>query len=152
MDELKIIIAQPFKARNKARLTPSEFSFALSLELRWLTPDEARQALDAGLKAGLLREEKGKVSPAFDHRSVAVPDGFRPGPFFLKDKPLMEKILMLLASSGLDEAAAKAAAEKRLQELSGMVTPEVAGLIVARERGLDVSPYIDEAFAPLLKI
>jgi hypothetical protein len=39
MDELKIVIAEPFKIRGKARLTPAEFTFSLTLELKWLTPE-----------------------------------------------------------------------------------------------------------------
>jgi len=151
MDELEIIIAQPFKARAKSRLTPSEFTFALALDLRWLTPEESRQAIDAGLRRGLLREEKGKLTPAFEYRNIAVPPDFKPGFFFTKAKTLMERILLLLEQAGLDEAGAKAEVEKKVNDLNGLVTPEVAGLIVAKERGLDVAPYLDEAYSQLLK-
>ena len=79
MDELKIVISEPFKRRGKARLTPAEFTFALTLELKWLTPEESRQVIDEGLKAGLLKEEKDRIVPAFDYRSVVAPAGFKPG-------------------------------------------------------------------------
>ena len=79
MDELKIVIAEPFKRRGKARLTPAEFTFALTLELKWLTPEESRQVIDEGLKAGLLKEEKDRIVPAFDYRNVIVPAGYKPG-------------------------------------------------------------------------
>lgn len=150
MDELKIIIAQPFKVRGKSRLTPTEFSFALTMDLKWLTPDESRQALDEGLKTGLLQEEKGKIAPTFDYRSQAVPDGFKPGIFFLSKKPLMESIYELLEQSGLDKMTAKSLAEEKQKALNNMVTAEVAGLIIAKERGLDVLPYIDDTMAQLL--
>ncbi len=151
MDELKIVIAEPFKIRGKARLTPAEFTFALTLELKWLTPEESRQVIDEGLKAGLLKEDKGKIAPAFDYRSVPLPPGFRPGFDIFKKKSLPERIIDLLSSSGMSEAEAQDLIKHKIEHLSGYVTPEVAGLIVAKERGLDVMPFIDEAFAEIIK-
>ena len=151
MDELKAVIAEPFKIRGKARLTPAEFTFTLTLELKWLTPEESRQAIDEGLKAGLLKEEKGKIAPAFDYRNVAVPPGFRPGFDLLSKKPLLERIIDLLARAGMGYADAHELIRQKQEHLFDCVTPEVAGLIVAKERGLDVTPYIDEAFAEIVK-
>jgi hypothetical protein len=147
MDELKIIIAEPFRRRGKARLTAAEFTFALTLELKWLTPEESRQVIAEGLKAGLLKDEKGKIAPAFDYRSVIVPPGFSPGFDLFKKKSLRERIVDLLAGSGTSDAEARELIRQKQEHLSGLVTPEVAGLIVAKERGLDVLPYVDEAFA-----
>ena len=151
MDELKAVIAEPFKIRGKARLTPAEFTFTLTLELKWLTPEESRQAIDEGLKAGLLKDEKGKIAPAFDYRNVAVPPGFRPGFDLFKKKPLLERIIDLLASAGMSDADAHELIRQKQEHLLDCVTPEVAGLVVAKERGLDVTPYIDEAFAEIVK-
>lgn len=151
MDELKVVIAEPFRRRGKARLTPSEFTFALTLELKWLTPEEGRQVIDEGLKAGLLKEEKGKIAPAFDYKSVAVPPGFRPGFDLFKARPLLGRIVDLLADSGLGDAGARELVRQKQEHLFDCVMPEVAGLIVAKERGRDVTPYIDEAFAEIVK-
>jgi hypothetical protein len=151
MDELKIVIAEPFRIRGKARLTPAEFTFALTLDLKWLTPEESRKAIDEGVKTGLLREERGKIAPTFDYRSVRAPAGFKPGVDIFCRKPLLDRIVDLLAGSGLSDAEARDLIKRKQEHLFGCVTPEVAGLIVAKERGLDVKPYIDEAFAELLK-
>jgi hypothetical protein len=151
MDELKVVIAEPFRIRGKARLTPAEFTFALTLELKWLTPEESRHVIDEGLKAGLLKDEKGKIAPAFDYRSVAVPHGFRPGFDLFKKKPLLERVIDLLASAGMSDDDARELIRQKREHLFDCVTPEVAGLIVARERGLDTTPYIDEALAELTK-
>jgi hypothetical protein len=151
MDELRIVIAEPFKIRGKARLTPSEFTFALTLGLKWLTPEESRAVIDEGLKAGLLKEEKGKIAPTFDYRNVIAPPGFRPGFDLFKTKPLQDRIVDLLAGPGMGEAEARALIRQKQEHLSDFVTPAVAGLIVAKERGLDVTPYIDEAFAEIVK-
>ena len=151
MDELKIVIAEPFKRRGKARLTPAEFTFALALELKWLTPDESRQVIDEGLKAGLLREDKDRIVPAFDYRSVVAPAGFKPGADIFCKKTLLEQIVGLLAESGMSETDAQELIKRKQEYLCDMVTPEVAGLIIAKERGLDAGPLIDEVFAQLKK-
>jgi hypothetical protein len=151
MDELKIVIAEPFKRRGKARLTPAEFTFALTLELKWLTPDESRQVIDEGLKAGLLREEKDRIVPAFDYRSVIVPAGYKPGIDILRKKTLPERIVGLLAESGMSDMEARELIKCKQEYLCDLVTPEVAGLILAKERGLDAGPLIDEVFAQLKK-
>ena len=51
----------------------------------------------------------------------------------------------------MSDAEAQKLIKSKQEYLCDLVTPAVAGLIVARERGLDVSPYIDEAFAELEK-
>ncbi len=151
MDELKIVIAEPFKRRGKARLTPAEFTFALTLELKWLTPDESRKLIDEGLKAGLLKEEKDRIVPAFDYRSTVAPAGYRPGADIFTKKTLMERIVGLITGSGTDEAEAWKLIRLRQEQSCDLLTPETAGLIIAKERGLDVTPYLDEAFALLTK-
>ena len=150
MDELKTAIAQAFKVRGKARLTRAELAFALSLDLKWFSPDEGREVVDAGLRAGLLREEESKITPSFDYRATEVPPGFRPGAGIFK-KPLLERIEVLLVNSGVEAGAVRGLIEKKENELCGLVTPEVAGLIVARERGLDVTEYIDEALRQVMR-
>jgi hypothetical protein len=104
MDELKIVISEPFKRRGKARLTPAEFTFALTLELKWLTPEESRQVIEEGKKAGLLKEEKDRIVPAFDYRSVVAPAGYRPGVDIFSKKTLFDRVVMLLAESGMGDA------------------------------------------------
>lgn len=150
MDELKATIAQAFKVRGKARLTRAELAFALSLDLKWFSPDESREVVDEGLQAGLLTEEEGKITPSFDYRTTEVRPGFRPGPEIFK-KPMLERIEILLVNSGVEAEAIGSLVEKKQKELCGLVTQEVAGLIIARERGLDISDYIDEALKQLMR-
>ena len=150
MDELKIAIAEPFKRRGKARLTPAEFTFALTLELKWLTPEESRRVIEEGLKAGLLKEEKGKIAPAFDYRSVVTPAGYQPGVSIFCKKTLLDRIVGLLAASGMGEAEAREMIRQKQEQLCNLVTPEVAGLIIAKEKGLNIDDYIGPAFDELV--
>ena len=149
MDELKRVLAQAFKARGKARLTRSELAFALSLDLKWFTPDESREAVDAGLQAGLLTETDGKITPSFDYKTIDIPEGFHPGKDLFK-KALLERIEILLVNSGIEAQAIKSILGKKQRELCDLVTPEVAGLVLAKDRGLDISDYIDEALRQVM--
>jgi hypothetical protein len=151
MDELKIVIAEPFKRRGKARLTQAEFTFALTLELKWLTPEESRQVIDEGLKAGLLLEEKDRIVPAFDYRSVVIPAGYKPGVDIFCKKTLIERTIGLLTGSGMSDSEAGELIKSKREYLCDLVTPEVAGLIIAKERGLGTVSLIDEVFAQLKK-
>ncbi|HMK46930.1 MAG TPA: DUF2240 family protein [Methanocella sp.] len=150
-DELRTTIARPFKVRGKSRLTRAEFSFAMSLDLKWFGPDECREVIEAGLRAGLLKEEKGRLTPAFDYKAVNVPTGFRPGPGIFK-KRLMERIEILLVNDGVEASAVHGMIERKRQELCDLVTPEVAGLVIAKERGLEVTALIDEALLGFMRI
>ena len=151
MDELKIAIAEPFRRRGMARLTHAEFIFTLTLELKWLTPEESRRLIEEGLKAGLLKEDRGKIAPAFDYRSVITPAGYRPGIDIFGRKTLLDRIVGLLASTGISEEEALRQIEQKQKYLCDLVTPEVAGLIIAKEKGLGTGNLIDEAFAGLVR-
>jgi len=143
-DELRTTIARLFKARGKSRLNRAEFSFALSLDLKWFGPDESKEVIEVGLRSGLLKEENGRLTPTFDYKAVNSPAGFRPGPGIFK-KRLIERIEILLVNDGVEASAVHGMIERKRQELCGLVTQEVAGLVIAKERGLEVTALIDEA-------
>ncbi len=149
MSELEKIIAKAFKLRGKSRLNRTELTFALSYELKWFSPDESKEVLDAALKEGLLKEAGGKLSPAFNVKGVDVPADFKPADV-LKVKSLLDKILDLLEAAGIDRKAALEMAGKKREEYGGLITTEAAALIIAKEKNLDVEPYVDDAYKQLL--
>lgn len=144
MEELRKVIAGAYKARGKTRLTRAEIGFALSLDLKWFSPEDSKEVVDAAIAAGLVKEEDGRLIPAFDYRSESIPPGFRPKTHISK-KPLLEHIVILLERSGVEASAVWGMIRKKQTELCDLVTPEVAGIIIARERGADVSQELDEA-------
>lgn len=146
MRELKITVAQPFKIRGKGRLTPSEFVFALSLDLGWFTPEEAKEVLKVAKSSGLLAEKDGRLIPLFSIGIIDVPDSFRPGPDVLKPKTLMEKVTGLLADRGYSPGEIKALIDSKIQRYCGLIYPEVAGLIAAKEKGIDVDALLEETY------
>jgi len=147
---LMIVSAMPFKLRGKSRLSRAEFAFALSLDLKWFSPEESKEVIRSAEQAGMVREEGGRLVPTFNVRDVEVPEGFKPGLDILTQKSLeslFERILDLLSTSGLSHESAIALIDEKEKNYGDLLTREAVGLIIARERGLNVMPYIDEALA-----
>ncbi len=147
VDGLKNAIAHVFKGRGKSRLSRTEFTFALAYELKWLTPDESREAIDIALREGLLKEEGGKLVPTFNVKEAQVPRDFR---LKLTCRSLFDRTIDLLISAGMSREAALEMAAKKREQYGGLVTPEVAALAIAKEKKLSVEAYIDEAYAQLI--
>jgi hypothetical protein len=57
----------------------------------------------------------------------------------------------LLASAGIDRTAALEMIGKKQKEYGGLVTPEAAALIIAKEKKLKVDQYLDEAYREILE-
>lgn len=151
MSKLKMTVAQAFKLRGKSRLNRTELTFALAYELKWFTPEESKEVLEAALRLGLLTEEGGKLSPAFNAKDVDVPGDFRPGPDVLSEKSLLESLVELLGTAGIGHETAREMIRTKEAEYGGLVTAEVAAIVIAKEKKLDVEPYIDEAYRQLLE-
>jgi hypothetical protein len=143
---LKNAMAHVFRLRGKSRLSRAELTFALAYELKWLTPEECGEAIGFALREGLLKEEGGKLVPAFNVKDVQVPRDFR---LSLAPKSLLDKIVDLLVSTGLSREAALDMVAKKQEQFGGLVVPEVAALAIAKERKLNIDAYLDEAYAML---
>ena len=145
---LMIVSAMPFKLRGKSRLSRAEFAFALSLDLKWFSPEESKEVIRSAEQAGMVREEGGRLVPTFNVRDVEVPEGFKPGPDLLKQKfpeSLFDQILDLLSTGGLSREESLVLINEKEKSYGNILTREAVGLVIARDRGLNVMPYIDEA-------
>lgn len=151
MSELLYTVAQPFRKRGKDVLTVNEFIFALSLDLKWFSPDQARRVLSAAEEAGLLRRDGEKLRPLFN-RSVEVPFGFKPGPdLLLKERDLFDRIIDRIVSiSDTGKQDTVALVNQKQGDLHHMVSLEVAALLVAKEKELDIGDLAREAYDELI--
>ena len=50
MSELTYTVSMPFKRRGKEALKDMEFVMALSMDLKWFTPDQAKSVLGEAQK------------------------------------------------------------------------------------------------------
>ncbi len=150
VSKLEMTIARAFKLRGKSRLSRTEFIFALAYELKWFTPEESKLVLDAALEQGLLKEAGEKLVPAFSVKNLDIPADFKPAIGIIENKSLLDRILDILEAGTGRKAALEKVKEKQ-DEYGGLITPETAALIVAREKKLSVEPYVDEAYRRLIE-
>lgn len=151
MSELLITIAQPFKKKGKNSLTASEFVFALSLDLGWFSPEQARQVLALAEKAGILMKKGDEIKPNFDPKGIEAPFGFKPDLKAILQRTVFDEIVERIMSSGLSKRDAIALVNKKQESLSKLVTIEVAALLVAKERGVEIADLVEKALMELIK-
>lgn len=152
-DELRNGVALIFRRKAKDLLTDKEFVFSASMDLRWFNYTDAMKFLELALSRNLVRREGRGITPTFDHRKLELPATFRPSPDLLTEQAgpsgasqetLFMRLVDLIAKSSKQDRSAVISRINRKRDVL-RVDAEVLALLVAREDGLDISPYIIEA-------
>ena len=144
VNELKLVVAAPFKKNATSSLSMRDFEFALSFDFKWMSPDEASKVRDLGIKSRLLTLDDGALKPVFDLDVIDMPHGFKPDVDMFKEKTLLENIMDYVSTTtgmGLRDIAAKINAKQ--EQLSDLVEIEVAALLVANEMGCDIEQFYE---------
>lgn len=150
MSDLTYTVSMPFLRKGKETLKESEFVLALSIDLNWFTPDQAKIVLGEAEKSGLLKRNGEMVSAAFDISGVKIPFGFKPQQGIFEKKTLFERIIeRIISGTGIDKRKAIALINKKQEELAKTVVIEVSAILVAIEHGVMVDDLIDEEYAAL---
>jgi hypothetical protein len=152
-EELKNGVALIFRRKAKDLLTEKEFVFSASMDLRWFNYTDAMKFLELAVSHNMLKREGKAVMPTFDHRKAELPATFRPSPDLLKGAPgggggaketvFMRMVDAISKSSKQDRSSVISRINKKRELLR--VDAEVLALLVAREDGLDISQFLDEA-------
>lgn len=146
MGELETCLAVLYKRKGKSVLTEAEFQFAVSLDLRWFTPQEAQRLMDLSIKRGLLVRTDMYLKPSFDYKDIEASLSFRPSKDVLaaekEDLTVFAQLVQLITTKGGLKKREAVARVNKTQERLG-VDVEVAALIVARDLGLDITEYIE---------
>lgn len=139
-------IAQPFKKLGKDELTIDEFTFALSLDLEWFSPQDAKLVLQNATKSGLVTTQGGLLKPAFDLKKVKKPVGFKPDiNIFTREKSIFDEISIRLEGK-ISKKELKDRVNKKIEELGDIIDEGVIFLLVAKELGLKIDDLVDEAY------
>lgn len=77
-NEAKQVLAFIFKRSGKETLPASDVYLAISMELQWCSPKEAKSFVKKVVDAGLLKESDHGVTPSFEIDTVSIPTGFSP--------------------------------------------------------------------------
>ncbi|NOQ29446.1 MAG: DUF2240 family protein [Methanosarcinales archaeon] len=169
---LEQVVAHVFRKKGKVT-SISEFVFALSLDLKWFSPDQAESVLTNAEQQGFVRITDEVVEPLFDIHSVEIPIDFRPDPSIMdrQERPtdstackggelfeeteeasdeitVIDQVVEQL--SGVKSKQEVIRLINDAQERLGIVETDAVALLVARTCGIDVSGMIDEVYDRLV--
>ena len=167
---LEQVVAHVFRKKGKVT-SISEFVFALSLDLKWFSPDQAESVLTNAKRQGLVQITGEVVEPLFDINSVEIPIDFRPDKSIMdrqerpidatayKDGALLEEVSE--ERTVIDRVVEQLSGVKSKQEIIrlindaqerlGVIETDAVALLVARTCGIDVSGMIDEVYDRLVR-
>jgi hypothetical protein len=140
---LRRAVAEPFRAKGRETLTDSEFVVVLSLDREWFTAEQAKRLVDVATTEGLLERVDGDLVVTFDHREVAIPDGFTPDEDLLRQRSTFERALETLVEAGIEKRDAVASINSLQAELG--VTVEAAAVVYARRQGVAIGDVAERA-------
>ncbi|MDR0778653.1 MAG: DUF2240 family protein [Methanomassiliicoccaceae archaeon] len=162
MDELKFTAAAFFRNKGKNVVTEDEFVMGISMDMRWVSPTDAKDVLSLLIRENYLVKDGGYLRPAFDVHTADVPLGFKPSnDLVLKAKKPKKAVPDVQTGDLLSELMAKAeslgmkrkdfvvsvnAIQKRLN-----VDIEVAALLMLRDNGADIHEYVKKAYETIAK-
>lgn len=151
MSDLLYSVAVPFKRKGKDALKESELVLALSIDLNWFNPEQAKNVLGNAERAGLIKKDGDLIKPAFDLNSVEIPTGFRPDSSVFEKKSIFDRVIeRIIAGTGMEKRKVVSLINKKHEELSKLVEIEVSAILVALEHGVQVDDLIDEEYPALI--
>ena len=145
--EKAILVATPFKKRGKKSLKISDFIFALSLDLKWGSPEKVRALLREAEAEGMVKMEGEMVSAGSDLEAVEVPMGFKPS---TEEGILDQGIRLITSQTGMSRKEVIALANEKQDSLKKLVELDAVVLLLAREMGIDVHDLAEKAYENLL--
>lgn len=149
--DLVYTVSMPFLRKGKETLKDSEFVLALSIDLNWFTPEQAKNVLSQAEISGILKRQGEMVSPAFDLTKLEMPSGFKPETNVLEKKTIFDRIIeRIILNTSMDKRKVIALINKKQEELAKMVLIEVSAILVAIENGVQVDDLIEEESEALM--
>ena len=148
MTDLMQTVAMPFRKRGKNALTTSEFIFALSLDLGWFSPEQAKEVLSQAKNDGLVSIKDDEISPNFDFKTIEIPLGFKPD--LKKDQPIFERTIERIMTTGMSRKEAIALVNEKQERMENLIDIEISALLVAKERDVDIEDLVDEKYQALI--
>jgi hypothetical protein len=151
MSDLTYTVSMPYKRKGKDALKDTEFILALSLDLKWFNPEQAKMVLIDAQRSGLLKREGELVRPSFDISRIEIPSGWKPE--IVENKTIFDRIIeRIIPGTGIEKRKVIAMINKKQEELSKQVVIEVSAILVAVENGIMVDDLIDEEYAALTTV
>ena len=150
--EKEIILSFLFKRSGKESLKFSDLYLALSMDLYWFTPADAKTFVNMALDETLLTKKGDLIKPSFDVNKINVPIGFYPSKLVFEEKKeeiskkneevLNKLIKQIVEETNLNE---QQVAEKiNIIAKEKNIIDEVAALLFCKEHDIKFDDFIEE--------
>ena len=152
-DEAKQVIAFIFKRSGKKTLPASDVYLAISMELQWCSPKEAKTFVKEAVTNGLLSETKQGITPSFPVENIIIPTGFMPSSdCFSKWDSLSElsknrEIINIIVSRVKEKIQMSGEdIKKDIQEIASMklLYEEVAAIFYAKKMDIEINDLLGD--------
>jgi len=158
-DEAVVCAAAFFRSIGKDVTTSDEFVMIASLELKWMSPSESKLLLKMLLDRGVLVKKGDFIRPSSDLGGIDLPLAYKPSDAFIdlihskpaapapkkESAPDLFHILMDVAkNAGIETKDFVPACSKIQKKLD--IDIAAAALIVLRDKGVDIAPYIGQTY------
>ncbi|MDD4137517.1 MAG: DUF2240 family protein [Methanoregula sp.] len=132
---LRTTIAAPFRHTRKTGMRKNELVYYYALDRKWMSTEQANQLLRRAEEDGLIRQENGLYSPAFDSAEVTIPLGFKPtSAIFERNDPSQELIGRIAKARKVDETEIVAELNRVIkEEFDTHLLPPAALVILAKK-------------------
>ncbi|AIG98068.1 hypothetical protein AFULGI_00012930 [Archaeoglobus fulgidus DSM 8774] len=115
----------------------------MSFDLNWFTHEGSKKVVEEAEKEGLLAGDD-ELQPTFDLDEVELTD-FKPDLSELLSRSVTDRIIEEIAVKlKKDGREVVSMVNRKQEELGGIISFPVAALIVAKEVGINIAPYIEE--------
>ncbi|MCL1979031.1 MAG: DUF2240 family protein [Methanomassiliicoccaceae archaeon] len=164
-NELETCLAALFINKGKDVLTAKEFTMYASLDLRWMQVRDANALMNVLIEKKLMSKNGDYLRPLINISEVSVPVAYRPSADLIKalnnntsKQPaatkkdaapdLLPKLIQEALASGMEKGAFVSECNKISKRMD--VDMAVAAIMILKERGVDATPFIEEARSSVL--
>jgi hypothetical protein len=132
---LRTTIAAPFRHTRKTGMRKNELVYYYALDRKWMSTEQANQLLHRAEEDGLIRQENGLYSPAFDIAEVTIPIGFKPtSTIFERNDPTQELIRRIAKARNVEETEIVAELNRIIKDgFDTHLLPQAALVILAKK-------------------
>jgi len=163
-DEYTVCAAAFFRNKGKNVITEKEFTMVVSMDFHWMPYVKAKQLLAVLISKGILIRNGEFVKPSFEISDIDVPVAYRPSDGLIDSlvetraetpAPRPAPVCGDLLPTMIEEAVKKGIQKRDFVAESNSVSKKLdidmlaAALVVLRDKGVDISPYIDRVYGEI---
>lgn len=160
VDEYTVCIAAFFRNKGKNVITENEFLMTISMDLRWMSYSSAKLMLSKLLDEKILKKNGDTLVPAFKIEGVDVPVAYKPSQHLMsllktptaKNSLVDDSLLSTMISEAIKMGMTKEYFVNESKSISEKLNVDVlvAGLIIFRDNGSDITSMADKVCKALL--